>query len=170
MHPVGRKDRSIWRFLCRKVRSCDLCSWLCGCCLNLSPLTFVVTTIIILISVTCDKEFWSRSSDSVTACFNTLNPSTFNVELVVFWTGTQLFLDWDSWFFLRWVPSLAITTSNKITVTALYKSGTCTCRKQKVIGKEKERAILEKNEKRSEEKWSGSVGLRSRDYQIFLDG
>ena len=159
MHPVGRKDRYIWRFLCRKVRSCDLCSWLCGCCLNLSPLTFVVTTIIILISVTCDKEFWSRSSDSVTACFNTLNPSTFNVELVVFWTGTQLFLDWDSWFFTRWVPWLTITTSN-----------TCTCGKQKVIGNEKDRAILEKNEKRSEEKWSGSVGVRSREYQVFLDG
>ena len=98
----------------------------------------------ILISVTCDKEFWSRSSDSVTACFNTLNPSTFNVELVVFLTGTQLFLDWDSWFFLRWVPSLAITTSNKITVTALYKSGTCTCRKQKVIGNEQDRLFWRK--------------------------
>ena len=72
--------------------------------------------------------------------------------------------------FLKMSPITRQTTSNKITVTALYKSGTCTCRKQKVIEKEKERAILEKNEKRSEEKWSVSAGLRSRDYQIFLDG
>ena len=103
------------------------------------------------------KESWSRFSDSVTACFNTLYPSIFSVELVVFWTETQMALNWDSWFFTRWVPWLTVTTSN-----------TCTCGKQKVIGNEKDRAILEKNEKRRKVKWSGSVGIRSRDYQIFF--
>ena len=58
----------------------------------LSPLIFVVSIGgLHLISVNCDKEFWSLSSDSVTA-WSHKDPSFFSlIELVVFWTESQWF-------------------------------------------------------------------------------
>ena len=38
-----------------------------------------------------------------------------------FFNWDSLVLDWDSWFFTRWVPGLTITICNKITVHFLNK-------------------------------------------------
>ena len=45
------------------------------------------------------------------------DPSIFSLGLLLFLNWESLVLDWDSWFFTRWVPGLTITICNKITDT-----------------------------------------------------
>ena len=71
----------------------------------------------ILISVYCCKEFWSLSSCRLTV-WVPKSPSLFEFRIHCFFNWDSLVLDWDSWFFTKWVPGLAITICNKITVTA----------------------------------------------------
>ena len=42
--------------------------------------------------------------------------------LVFFFNWDSLVMDWDSWFFARWIPELTITICNKITVHFLNKT------------------------------------------------
>ena len=49
------------------------------------------------------------------SCVVTKDPGTH-----CFWNWDSMVLDWDSWFFKRWVSGLTITICNKITANGLH--------------------------------------------------
>ena len=101
MHPIGCKEQSIDlnMILCIS-HSCNFCgSYYNGCRLSMH----------IPFSLCCAlKMNW----------LVTQRPKHFQFRTRLFFLNADsLVLDWDSWFFTRWVTELTITIWNKITVT-----------------------------------------------------
>ena len=87
-----------------------------GCCwmmhISLSLCCALKDKDYILILVNGNTEFWSLSSDCLVTGLSIFNFGLF------FFNWDSLALEWDSWFFTRWVPGLTITIFFKITATA----------------------------------------------------